>query len=64
MPRDLIRLVSTGKTKDGNPTRTFYTTDEKKNAEKISKKKFDPRAYNEATGRNGAHVIFTKQKMK
>jgi ribosomal protein L33 len=66
MPRDLIRLVSKGKTKDGKPTRTFYTTSKNKqaNANKISKKKFDPRAFNKKTNRNGAHVDFTEEKMK
>lgn len=68
MPRDKIKLVSRGKTKEGNATRTFYTTDKNKHSpkgtEKLKKKKFDPRAFNEKTGTNGAHVLFEEEKMK
>lgn len=66
MPRDKIKLTSKGKTKDGQPTRTFYTTTKNKqaNAEKLRKKKFDRRAFNEKTGKNGAHVEFTEEKIK
>ena len=66
MPRDKIKLVSRGKTKDGKATRTFYTTTKNKRltTEKLKKKKFDPRAYNENTGKNGAHVLFEEEKIK
>ena len=64
MPRDKIKLVSKGKTKENKPTGTFYTTTKKKGAEKLKKKKFDPRAFNESTGKNGAHVLFEEDKIK
>ncbi len=66
MPRDKIKLVSKGRTKDGKPTRTFYTTtkNKKTSTQKLSLKKFDPRAFNETTGRNGAHVDFVEDKIK
>ena len=64
MPRDRIKLKSKGKTEAGKPTGTFYTTTKTKGAEKLKKKKFDPRAFNEATGKNGAHVLFEEDKIK
>jgi ribosomal protein L33 len=66
MPRDKIKLVSKGKTKDGKPTKTFYTTTKNKrtSTEKLKRKKFDARAFNEATGKNGAHVLFEEDKIK
>lgn len=64
--REKIKLVSTGKTKLGAPTKTFYTTTKNKRTktEKLSVKKFDPRAFNETTGKNGVHVIFKEDKIK
>lgn len=66
MPRDLIKLVSEGKTQDGEPTGTFYTTSKNKrlSTEKLRLKKFDRRAYNEKTGKVGAHVMFKEDKIK
>lgn len=70
--REKIKLVSTGKTKTGKPTNTFYTTTRNKRkvsatgkaSEKLSLKKYDPRAYNAETGKNGAHVLFKEDKIK
>lgn len=64
--REKIKLVSTGKTAAGKPTKTFYTTtkNKRKNTEKINTKKFDPRAFNQETGKSGMHVIFKEDKIK
>ena len=63
--RDLIKLISTGKTKAGHPTGTFYTTDKnkKKTTSKIKIKKYDPRAFNATTGKLGYHVLFEETKI-
>jgi large subunit ribosomal protein L33 len=64
--REKIKLVSTGKTKEGKPTKFYYTTTKNKrtHTDKMSKKKFDPKAYNEKTGKCGAHVVFKEEKIK
>jgi len=64
--REKIKLVSTGKTKGGKPTKTFYTTTKNKrqNTEKLNTKKFDPRAFNATTGKAGMHVVFKEDKIK
>jgi len=64
--REKIKLVSSGKTKSGKPTKTFYTTTKNKrqNVEKISVKKFDPKAFNPETGKSGMHVTFKEDKIK
>lgn len=64
--REKIKLVSTAKTKDGKPTKTFYTTTKNKrtSTEKINIKKFDPKAFNKETGRCGMHVMFKEDKIK
>lgn len=64
--REKIKLVSTGKKKDGKSTKTYYTTTKNKrtSTEKINIKKFDPRAYNPETGKVGAHVLFKEDKIK
>lgn len=65
--REKIRLVSTGKTKDGKPTGTFYTTTKNKKGEnkgKLERMKFDPRACDPTTGKIGCHVSFKEEKMK
>lgn len=56
-----IMLLSTGKTKEGKDTGYFYTTLNK--GEKLNLIKFDPRAWNEATGRYGKHVPFKEKKI-
>ncbi len=63
--RDKIKMLSTGKTKAGKPTGTFRTTtkNKKKTTEKLKMKHFDSRAYNEATGKNGMHVLFEETKI-
>ena len=64
--REKIRMKSTGKTKDGKSTGYFKTTTKNKriSTEKLKLRMFDPRAYNEKTGRNGAHVEFKEDKIK
>jgi len=66
MGRELIKLASTGKTKAGNSTGYFVTTDKNKvnTPDKVEMKKFDPRAFNEKTGKVGMHVIFKEEKLK
>ena len=63
--RDKIKMVSTGLRKDGKKTATFRTTTKNKRTmtEKFKKKYFDPRAYNEATGKTGMHVMFEEGKL-
>ena len=67
----IIRLNSTGLKKKKNPadkdkkTGYFKTTHKNgKNKEKLSKKCFDPRAWNEEKGKFGMHVIFVEGKVK
>jgi large subunit ribosomal protein L33 len=64
--REKIKLVSTGKTKEGKPTKTYYTTIKNKRTttEKLAIKKFDARAFDEKTGKCGMHVIFKEDKLK
>jgi len=61
-----IKLNSTGLTKEGKATGTFYTTTKnpQKKPEKLAKKKYDRRAFNETTGKNGKHVEFKEGKIK
>jgi large subunit ribosomal protein L33 len=63
--RDLIKMVSTGKTKAGKVTGTFRTTTKNKKitTEKLKKKYYDPRAYNAETDKNGIHVLFEETKI-
>jgi large subunit ribosomal protein L33 len=63
--RDKIKMNSTGKTKEGKKTGTFRTTTKNKRTmtDKFKMKYFDPRAYNEATGKNGMHVLFEEGKI-
>lgn len=63
--RDKIKLLSTGKTKVGKPTGTFTTTtkNKKKTTDKIKKMRYDRRAFNEKTGKNGMHVLFEETKI-
>jgi large subunit ribosomal protein L33 len=63
--REKVKLNSTGKTKEGKPTGTYYTvTKNKKLPEKLELKKFDRRAFNAETGKCGMHVIFKEGKIK
>jgi len=63
--RDKIKLVSTGKTKAGKLTGTFRVRKKNKKTmtEKIKMKCFDKRAFNAATGKVGAHVLFEETKL-
>jgi large subunit ribosomal protein L33 len=59
-----IRLESTGVTKEGKPTGTRRWTKKGKNyPEKIQRRAYDPRAWNEEKGHPGAHVLFVEKKM-
>lgn len=59
-----VRLLSTGKTAEGDATGYTYYVKKGKNAtEKLSLKKFDPRAVNAETGKTGAHVKFEEKKL-
>lgn len=60
-----VRLVSTGKNAKGAATGyTYYVKKNPKNiTEKLSFKKYDPRAVNAETGKTGAHVVFEEKKM-
>jgi large subunit ribosomal protein L33 len=63
--RDKIKMVSTGLRKDGKKTGTFRTTTKNKRTmtEKFKMKYYDPLAYNQATGKNGMHVLFEEGKI-
>ena len=63
--RDKIKMLSTGKTKDGKPTGTFRTTtkNKKTTTEKLKMKHYDRRAYNAETGKSGMHVLFEETKI-
>jgi large subunit ribosomal protein L33 len=63
--RDKIKMNSTGKTKEGNKTGYFRTTTKNKRTmtDKFKMKYFDPKAYNEATGKCGMHVLFEEGKI-
>ncbi|OGO95565.1 MAG: 50S ribosomal protein L33 [Coxiella sp. RIFCSPHIGHO2_12_FULL_44_14] len=64
-PREKIQLASTGKTKQGNPTGTFYTTvkNKRNSADKLELKKYDPLAWNAETQKAGMHVLFKEKKI-
>jgi large subunit ribosomal protein L33 len=64
--RIIIKLVSTGLKEDGQKTGYFKTTYKNKTntTEKLELKKFDPRAFNEKTGKCGMHVLFKEEKIK
>lgn len=65
MPREKIKLLSTGKTEKGTDTGTFKTTTKNKKTkpEKVSFKRFDKLAYNSETGKKGMHVLFVETKI-
>ncbi len=58
--REKIKLVSTGKKKDGKSTGYYYTTvkNKRNTPDKMKIMKYDPRAWNAATGKYGMHVEF------
>ncbi len=64
-PREKIMMQSTGKTKKGTPTGIYYTTTKNKrnSEEKLSRKKFDPLAWNAEANKRGMHVIFKEKKL-
>ena len=72
MDRVKIKLVSTGTTKEGKKTGFYKTTTKRSKpksgatskVEKLEKKCFDPRAYNQETGKLGMHILFKEDKIK
>lgn len=60
-----IRLLSTGKNAKGEDTGyTYYIVKNPRNqTEKMRFRKYDPRAINAETGKQGAHVWFEEKKM-
>lgn len=63
--RDKIKMLSTGKTKEGKPTGTFRTTtkNKKKTTDKLKMKHYDKRAYDATSGKSGKHVMFEETKI-
>lgn len=63
--REKIMLESTGTGKDGKPTRYYYTKykNKRNTTEKLELKKYDPRAWDPATGKYGKHVVFKEKKL-
>ncbi|MDA8561593.1 50S ribosomal protein L33 [Gammaproteobacteria bacterium] len=63
--REIIKMVSTGLTKEGKKTGTFRTTTKNKrtSTEKLKQKHFDRRAYNKDTEKSGMHVLFEEGKI-
>jgi large subunit ribosomal protein L33 len=64
-PREKIMLLSTGTTKAGKATGYFYTTYKNKtnSPEKLELMKFDPRAFDENTGKFGKMIKFKEKKI-
>ena len=64
-PREKIQLRSTGTKKNGKPTGYFKTTfkNKRNTTEKLALNKYDPFAWNEATGRFGKVVEFKEKKI-
>jgi len=63
--REKIMLKSTAKNKNGNPTGTaYYTYKNKRNTpDKIELLKYDPKAFDPATGKIGFRVKFKERKI-
>ena len=63
--RDIVKMVSTGKTEKEKPTGTSYTTTKNKKTTtgKLQFKRFDRRAFNKETGKTGMHVMFVEGKV-
>ena len=67
----LVKLTSTGINKNGKPTGTFFVKkrNPKKQPEKLSFKKYDPKAVKDDKGNSandnkpGMHVLFVEKKM-
>ena len=63
--RKKVRLVSTGKNKNGKDTGTFVVVLVNKLAtEKLKIRRFDRFAVNPDTGKPGMHVEFVEKKLK
>lgn len=64
--REKIRMISTGLNQKGKKTGYFkvVTKNKRNTTEKLRKKYFDPRAWNELANRLGKHVEFVEDKMK
>lgn len=74
----LVKLTSTGINRNGKPTGTFFVKkrNPKKQPEKLSFRKYDPKAVSDADGKSanldnrenstvkpGMHVLFVEKKM-
>ncbi len=64
-PREKIMMQSTGKRKDGKPTKYSKTTikNKRNTPDKLELVMFDPVAYNEKTGRCGMRIAFKEKKV-
>lgn len=64
-PRINVELRSTGLNKNGKVTgyKMTTTTNPRNNDEKLNLEKYDPHAWNEATGRRGKKVLFKEGKI-
>ena len=64
-PRIKIMLQSTGTLQDGRPTKYCYYTykNTRNTTDKMEIKKFDPKAWNEATEKFGMYTIFKEKKV-
>ena len=59
-----VRLISDAKNIYGNPTgTTYYVKKGKQATEKLSFRKYDPKAVDPETGKPGCHVLFTEKKL-
>lgn len=63
--REKVKMLSTGKTKEGKPTGTFKTTtkNKRKTTDKLKKKYFDRRAFDAKSGKTGLHCVFEETKI-
>lgn len=66
----LVKLTSTGLNAKGKPTGTYFVKkrNPKKQTEKMSFRKYDPKAVSDADGKTtadkpGMHVVFVEKKM-
>jgi len=65
-PRIKVKLVSTGKNQKGRKTGYYKTTvkNSRNTTEKLSLKKYDPRAWDAEKSKLGAYVEFKEEKIK
>ena len=62
--RKKVMMVSEGKNQKGRPTKyAYYTVKGDRDPNKLTLRKYDPRAYNPQTGKLGMHVVFKEKKV-